>query len=230
MVAKGKVTTKNGNRKLFYKIRETKKELVPVKAKKRIPRKWGGTKFALKKKFVVKRKLRKSIEIGKVAIILTGKHMGKRCIITKILDSGLLVVTNPLEETKITLKRIDPAYLIVTSTNIFNFGNLKNAKETLKKVVETITDDSFITKKEIKKKVKKLLKSVGDQPDLFMNEFEGKYKTIKEQHPKGENLLKIQAEIDKLLKPEIEKDEVFCAYLKTKFSMRTEMSLHKMKF
>lgn len=229
MVAKVDKAVKSDGVK-FYRIKGKKKELVSVKPRKLIAKRWGGKKFACKKKFTVKRKVRKSIEVGKVAIILAGKHIGKRCIITNILDSGLVVVTNPLDEAKIPLRRVDPTFLIVTSTNIFNFEKLKKTESALKKAVESITDNSFLTKKEIKKKVRKLLKSVGEQPQLFMNDFEDKYKTIKDQHPKREALSKIQAEVDNLIKSEIEKDAVFCAYLKTKFTMRTEMSLHKMKF
>ncbi|CRH01705.1 60S ribosomal protein L6-2, putative [Plasmodium relictum] len=212
----------------FYNIKGKKKVLVPVKARKTIAKKYYGRRLASKKKFIVQRKLRKSIEIGKVAIILSGKHMGKRCIITKILQSGLLVIVGPYEVNGVPLKRVDPRYLVVTSTNIFNFDNIKKLKEEFVKKVEDIDDNSFIKSLDIKRKQKKLLKSKNES--LFMNNVIEKIKEIRKNDPKTQKLEKIQKEVGKLLKPEILKDKVFYSYLKSKFTLRNDMRLHKMKF
>ncbi|CRG95092.1 hypothetical protein PGAL8A_00249200 [Plasmodium gallinaceum] len=212
----------------FYNIKGKKKVLIPVKAKKTIAKKYYGRKLASKRKYVVQRKIRKSIEIGKVAIILSGKHMGKRCIISKILRSGLLVVVGPYEVNGVPLKRVDPRYLVVTSTNIFNFDNMKKLKENFMKKLEDINDDSFIKSLEIKRKQKKLLKNKNES--LFMNNVIDKIKEIRKEDPKTQKLENIQKDIGNLLKAEILKDKVFYSYLKSKFTLRNDMVLHKMKF
>ncbi|KOB87915.1 hypothetical protein PFDG_04361 [Plasmodium falciparum Dd2] len=220
--------TNTSNELKHYNVKGKKKVLVPVNAKKTINKKYFGRKVASKKKYVVQRKLRKSIEVGKVAIILTGKHMGKRCIITKILNSGLLAVVGPYEINGGPLKRVDSRYLVVTSTNIFNFENIAKLKDDFLNYAQDIDDDSFIKTLEIKKKQKKLLKNKNEA--LFMNNVIDKIKEIRKEDPKVQKLEGIQKDIGSLLKPEILKNKVFAHYLKSKFTLRNDMVLHKMKF
>lgn len=220
---------------MFYRIKGTTKKLVPVKPRKTIKKKYYGRKIASTRKFVVQRKLRKSIEVGKIAIILAGKHMGKRCIITKILPSGLVVVTGPYAINGVPIKRIDPRYLIVTSTNIFSIDNMGRLKENFVTKAEQIDDSLFLKPKEIKARQKKLLKKKeeGEEEEnqsLFMNGFLDALHEIRKTDPKMQKIEEIQRDIGNLLKPDIEKNEVIKAYLKTKFTLRNDMIFHKMKF
>ncbi|CAG9473283.1 60S ribosomal protein L6-2, putative [Plasmodium vivax] len=226
---KGKVKKAAGEETVkYYRVKGKKKILIPVKAKKTIAKKYYGRKLASKKKYIVQGKMRKSIEVGKVAIILSGKHMGKRCIITKVLTSGLLAVVGPYEVNGVPLKRVNPRYVVVTSTNIFKFENMAGLKDEFVKLAEQIEDNSFVKSLEIKKKQKKLLSKKNE--GLFMNDVITKIKELMKEDPKMQQLQKIQKEIGTLLKDEIAKNKIFAEYLKSKFTLRNDMALHKMKF
>lgn len=213
---------------MFYRIKGSTKKLVQVKPRKTIKKKYYGRKIASTRKFVVQRKLRKSIEVGKIAIILAGKHMGKRCIITKILPSGLVVVTGPFEINGVPLKRIDPRYLIVTSTNIFSIDNMGKLKKDFEQKTAEIEDSLFLKPKEIKARQKKILKKKDES--LFMNDFLKHMHEIRRTDPKMQKIEKIQNELGTLMKTDIEKNKMIKAYLKTKFTLRNDMMFHKMKF
>ncbi|CXJ02075.1 60S ribosomal protein L6-2, putative [Plasmodium berghei] len=211
-----------------YVIKGQKKTLTPVRAKKTIAKKYYGKKLASKKKYIVQRKMRKSIQVGKVAIILTGKHMGKRCIITKVLKSGLLAVIGPYEVNGVPLKRVDPRYLIVTSTNVFDFNNLSQIKDKFIQAAERINDEIFIKSIDIKKRQKKLLKNKNES--LFMNDVIQQIKEIRDSDPKMKRIKLLQKQLGDLLKPEISKDKMFRSYIKSKFTLRNNMSFHNIKF
>jgi len=63
-------------------------------------------------------KIRPSIVPGRVAIILTGKYIGRRVVVLKNLQSGLTVVGGVSSLNRVPLKRISPSYLIATSLKI----------------------------------------------------------------------------------------------------------------
>lgn len=114
-----------------------------------------------KKKHIIQ-KLRPSLTLGTVVIILAGKHKAKRCVFLKQLEkSGTLLCCGPKRCNKITLIRIPQAYVIATKTKVDLAGvelntrfKDKKVKITLEKRIEMIKDSWFAEAKQWNKEKK----------------------------------------------------------------------------
>jgi len=76
------------------------------------------TKFVRKCKTPNPNKGRKCISPGSVVILLSGRFRGKRVVVLKSLDSGLLLVSGPYKINGVPLKRVNAAYCIPTSSKL----------------------------------------------------------------------------------------------------------------
>jgi large subunit ribosomal protein L6e len=62
--------------------------------------------------------LKTGIEAGRVVILLTGPYRGRRAVVLKPLDSGLLLITGPHLINGLPLRRVHQKFIIVTSTKL----------------------------------------------------------------------------------------------------------------
>ena len=92
---------------------------------------------------------RKSIQGGNIVILLSGKHRGRRVVVLKTLASGNLLVSGPYAINGVPLKRVNPTYVIATSTKVSLDG------------VNANVDDSFFNKQ--KKWCKCQLKNASEK-------------------------------------------------------------------
>jgi large subunit ribosomal protein L6e len=61
--------------------------------------------------------------------LLAGKYRGKRVVLLNTLPSGLLLVTGPHKINGVPLKRVNPSYVIATSTHV-NLNGVHSASVT----------------------------------------------------------------------------------------------------
>eukprot|EP01129_Flabellula_baltica_P014561 TRINITY_DN6_c0_g1_i1.p1 TRINITY_DN6_c0_g1~~TRINITY_DN6_c0_g1_i1.p1 ORF type:complete len:216 (+),score=50.86 TRINITY_DN6_c0_g1_i1:43-690(+) len=130
-------------------------------------------------------KVRASLQPGTVLILLAGKFKGKRVVLLKTLPSGLLVVTGPYVVNGVPLRRVNPAYVIATSTSISLEGYTvdKQVKDAL--FARPATADEGVTEER-----KALQQSVDEELLKRVNAVEGlraylgaKFSLSKHQYP-----------------------------------------------
>jgi len=156
------------------------------------------------KKHSHKEKLRTSLTPGTIVIILAGRFRGKRVVLLKQLESGLLLVTGPYKINGVPLRRVNAAYVLATSTKI-----------DVSKVDVSSIDDKFFVKPETKQTKNK----------------EGKFiKEKKEKTPIPDTRKVAQSKVDGALKSVIAATPTLVHYLKAKFSLTNGQKPHLLTF
>mmetsp|Transcript_18541 Transcript_18541/g.74022 ORF Transcript_18541/g.74022 Transcript_18541/m.74022 type:complete len:193 (-) Transcript_18541:1391-1969(-) len=158
-------------------------------------------------------KLRESLQPGTIVIILAGRFRGKRAVMLKALESGLLLVTGPFSVNGVPLRRVNAAYVIATSTRL-DVASVE--------VPATIDDSYFAYEKPAKKpKTKK-----DDEGDFFSPDEPDDAAT-----GPSETRLADQKTVDDQLLPIVEAhDPLLKAYLGALFSLKKGQKPHEMKW
>lgn len=63
-------------------------------------------------------KVRETLVPGTILILLAGRFRGKRVILLKSLDQGVLLVTGPFKINGVPLRRVNSRYVIATSKRV----------------------------------------------------------------------------------------------------------------
>ena len=84
------------------------------------------------------------MKAGTVLILLAGRFRGRRVVLLKRDSKGALIVTGPYKVNGVPIRRVDPAYVIATSTQVcsndsFN-SKAKNQKKAKTKPTPSTTD------------------------------------------------------------------------------------------
>lgn len=88
---------------------------------------------------------RKSLQPGTVLILLAGRFRGKRVILLKSLDQGVLLVTGPFKINGVPLRRVNSRYVIATSYKV-ELSGLDDKK------IEEISQPKYFTAEKSKDK------------------------------------------------------------------------------
>ncbi|GAB0494816.1 hypothetical protein MMPV_006112 [Pyropia vietnamensis] len=150
------------------------------------------------------RKLRPSLKPGAVMILLSGRHRGKRVVMLGSLPSGLIVVTGPYAINGVPMRRVDPAYVIATSTMVDVSG-----------VDLSKYDDAYF------KRTKKPASSDADAEGADEKE----KKMTAPEHKVAD-----QKTVDASLIAAIKKDRLLKGYLASKFTLTCGQYPHQLKF
>lgn len=159
-------------------------------------------------------KLRKSITPGTVVILLSSGYRGKRVVVLKQMrPSGLLLVSGPFKVNGVPLRRVNQRYVIATSTKV-----------DVSKVtgLDAIEDSMF--KRSTKDRISDRKNKSSDDSSMFVQQGE----KSKQALPQAKRDL--QDKIDAQLLVAVNKDKVLTQYLKTRFTLRSNMAIHNMKF
>jgi len=103
---------------------------------------------------------RDSLTPGAVLILLAGRFRGKRVILLKNLDQGVLLVTGPFKVNGVPLRRVNARYVIATSHKVDLAG------VDSKKIEEVSGDSYFAREKGDKKKGEDAFFKQGEKAEV----------------------------------------------------------------
>ncbi|KAF2764630.1 hypothetical protein EJ03DRAFT_18828 [Teratosphaeria nubilosa] len=154
-------------------------------------------------------KPRASLKPGAVLILLAGRFRGKRVVLLKVLDQGVLLVTGPFKVNGVPLRRVNARYVIATKTTVPLDG------------IDSATVDKAAGPEYFKRDKKADKK--GSEEAFFS---EGK----KEKKEVSSGRAGDQKKIDEAILKTIKKEQLLNEYLKSQFSLRKGDKPHEMVF
>jgi len=152
---------------------------------------------------------RSSLQPGTVLILLAGRFRGKRVVLLKNLDQGVLLVTGPFKINGVPLRRVNARYVIATSYKV-DLAGIDEAK------INEIATPKYFTAEKTKEK--------ASEEAFFKNGEAPKKKEVSSSRAAD------QKAIDKALLANIKKDDLLASYLQSSFSLRKGDKPHEMKF
>jgi large subunit ribosomal protein L6e len=152
---------------------------------------------------------RESLQPGTVLILLAGRFRGKRVVLLKTLEQGVLLVTGPFKINGVPLRRVNSRYVIATSYKI----DLKGLDT--KKIDEVAQANYFSRDKTKDKASEEAFFKQGEKPQK---------KEISSSRAAD------QKTVDKALIASIKKVDHLASYLASSFSLRKGDKPHEMKW
>ncbi|KAK1769774.1 ribosomal protein L6e-domain-containing protein [Phialemonium atrogriseum] len=152
---------------------------------------------------------RNSLQPGTVLILLAGRFRGKRVVLLKALDQGVLLVTGPFKINGVPLRRVNARYVIATSQKVDVSG-------VDQKKIEEIAQPKYFTAEKAKEKA-------GEE--AFFKQGEKPQKKVISSSRAAD-----QKAIDKALLASIKKVDMLASYLASSFSLRKGDKPHEMKW
>ncbi|KAI1845596.1 hypothetical protein JX265_010483 [Neoarthrinium moseri] len=152
---------------------------------------------------------RKSLQPGTVLILLAGRFRGKRVVLLKTLEQGVLLVTGPFKINGVPIRRVNSRYVIATSYKI-DLAGLDSAK-----IDEIASDKYFAHEKSKDKAGEEAFFKQGEKPQK---------KEISSSRAAD------QKTVDKALLANIKKVDFLASYLASSFSLRKGDKPHEMKW
>jgi len=153
---------------------------------------------------------RKSVQPGNVVVLLSGRHRGRRVVVLKTLASGNLLVTGPYAVNGVPLKRVNPTFVIATSTKIPLDGVTANIDDAWFKRQPSWTQSQLKNASEAR--VKRV-----EQSKQAESQWKANAKTTQKQ-------------VDAKLLENIKKVEHLRGYLGTRFTLYNNSRPHEMQF
>lgn len=152
---------------------------------------------------------RKSLQPGTVLILLAGRFRGKRVVLVKALDQGVLLVTGPFKINGVPLRRVNSRYVIATSYKVDVTG-LDEKK------VEEVSQPKYFTADKAQQKA-------GEEA-FFKQGEKAEKKELNSTRAAD------QKAIDKALIANIKKVDLLPSYLASSFSLRRGDKPHEMQW
>lgn len=141
-------------------------------------------------------------------ILLAGRFRGKRVVLVKVLDQGVLLVTGPFKINGVPLRRVNARYVIATKTSIPIEG-------VDKATIDKVGGDKYFARD--RKADKK-----GSEEGFFGDK--------KEKKEVAKDRAEDQKNVDKGLLSVIKKEPLLQGYLASSFSLRKGDKPHEMVF